>query len=175
MVPLFFVGMSLNCCRSIRSKIIMHSIPIPPKTVEVSYGEFTCPKCEKRTSYKHKERVRRQLVFFVVPFLGDTIAEYVECQSCRQKFPLDVLRTGISTDIQQILGAIKDKLMLGISIQEAESLLLDSGIDLPTVKRYVSVAAGIAHKKCERCHLTFVDSVPKCNKCGNALPIKGSI
>ena len=112
-------------------------------------------------------------MFLVVPFLGETLSEYVECQGCRQKFSLDVLRTGISTDVQQILGAIKDKLALGISIQEAEELLLDSGIDLPTVKRYVSVAAGIAHRKCPRCQLTFVDSVPKCNKCGNALPVMG--
>jgi uncharacterized protein YbaR (Trm112 family) len=149
----------------------MRAIPLPPKTVEVSYGEFVCPRCKRRTRYKHKERVRRRLIFFL-PFLGDTIAEYIECQSCRQHLPLTVLRTGLSADDRQMLDALKDKLVSGISIEEAQSMLLVSGVDIPTVTRYVSVAAGIGHKLCPHCNLTFRDEVIKCHKCGRVLPLK---
>src|SRR4051812_37305438 len=117
-------------------------IPLPAKTVEVSYGEFVCPKCKRRTEYKHKERVRRRLIFFL-SFLGDTIAEYIECQSCQQRLPLTALRSGLSANDRQMLDALKDKLVSGTPIEEAQSMLLGSGVDLPTVTRFVSVAAGI--------------------------------
>jgi hypothetical protein len=130
-----------------------------------------CPRCERRTRYTHKERVRRRLVFFL-PFLGDTIAEYIECQSCHQHLPLSVLRSGLSADDRQMLDALKDRLVSGTSIEEAQSILLASGVDLPTVTRYVSVAAGIGHKVCSRCNLTFRDEVIKCHKCGHVLALK---
>ena len=109
-------------------------IPLPAKTVAVSYGEFVCPRCKRRTRYTHKERVRRHLVFFL-PFLGDTIAQYIECQSCHQHLPITVLRSGLSEADRLMLDALKDKLLSGISIEEAQSTLLTSGVDLPTVTR----------------------------------------
>lgn len=142
-----------------------------PKVVEVSHGEFVCPHCRRTTAFKHKEHVRRGFFLFV-PFLGDTIAEYVECQICRQRFPLDVLRSKLSPDVAQVLDNLKAKLQSGTSIEEAESLLIKAGIDLPTVGRCVSVAAGIGHKQCPRCNLTFRDEVLKCHKCGHVLPAK---
>jgi len=147
----------------------MRSIPLPAKTVEVSYGQFSCPHCGRLTTYKHKERVKRRAFLFIT-FLGDTIGEYIECQGCRNRFTLDVLRTGLSTDIQGIIASLKEKLSSGLSIEEVQENLLGSGIDLPTVKRYVSVAAGILHKRCPRCNLRFIDDVHKCHKCGHLLP-----
>ena len=138
-----------------------------PKTIDVSYGQFICSQCQRNTPYKHKERVQRRFVFFFVPILGDTIAEYIECQVCRSRFPLDVLRSGLSPDIVQILEAIKDKLKSGISTEEAEATLIRAGIDAGTVQRYVTVAAGIGLKRCPRCSLTFRGDVPKCHKCGH--------
>jgi hypothetical protein len=99
-------------------------------------------------------------------------AEYIECQSCHQHLPLTVLRSGLSEDDRLMLEALKDKFLSGISIEEAQSTLLTSGVDLPTVSRFVSVAAGIAHKLCPRCHLAFRDEVIKCHKCGHVLPSK---
>ena len=149
------------------------SIALPAKTIEVSYGEFVCPRCERRTKYTHKERVRRRLIVFL-PFLGDTIAEYIECQSCHQHFPLTVLRSGLSEADRLMLDALREKLVSGVSMEEVHSSLVASGVDLPTVTRFVSVAAGIAHKICPRCHLTFREEVIKCHKCGHVLPSKNA-
>ena len=146
----------------------MRPIPLPAKTVEISYGEFACPNCNEQTVYKHKERVRRRLVFFV-PFLGETIAEYAECQRCKSQFPLDVLRAGLASDTQRILSTLAEKLNSGISVEDMQSTLLESGIELQTVKRYVSVAAGISRKRCPECGHSFRTEVMKCKKCRRIL------
>jgi hypothetical protein len=147
----------------------MHLLLIRAKTVEVSYGEFFCTNCGRLTTYQHKQRVKQVLVFFIVPFLGEPIAEYVECQACKHRFPLDALRSQASPELIQILDTLKENLKAGSSMEETQSLLLDRGIDLPTVKRYVSIAAGISHKRCPRCDLRFRSDVFKCNKCGAGL------
>ena len=144
-------------------------IPIPPKKIDVSHGEFPCPGCKQQTTFKHIQRVTRHLVH-LIPVLGDVIEEYVECQKCRQKYSTDILRTGLSGDIKQVLDSLKDKLLSGKAIQEVEATLLQSGIDAAHVKRYVSVAAGISHKHCPNCQLTYRDEVMKCHKCGHVLP-----
>jgi hypothetical protein len=146
------------------------AIPIHPKTLEVSFGEFVCPACKVKTAYKHKEKVKRLLLFFLVPIQGGTISEYVECQQCGERFPLGVLRGKIAPDAEQMLAALQQKLLEGTAIQEAESQLLEAGFEKVMVKRYVSVAAGINLKKCVRCELTFRGDVLKCHKCGLALP-----
>jgi hypothetical protein len=140
------------------------------KTVEVSFGEFHCPKCQRLSTYKHKEEVEKKRFLFI-SFLGAALSEYLECQACKTRYSLEILRTGVSSDARQILDAIKGKLESGVSLQEAEGQLLDSGIDAGSVKRYVSVAAGIAHRKCLRCELTYIASVHKCHKCGASLPV----
>jgi len=145
-------------------------IPVRPKTQDVSFGEFVCPHCKETTSYKHKERVKRLLLFCFVPVTIGTIGEYVECQRCRQRYNLDILRGKIAPDIEQMLAALQKKLSEGTSIQEAESRLLESGFEMPLVKRYVGIASGIFHKKCPRCILTFRNDVIKCHKCGQVLP-----
>lgn len=142
---------------------------LPPKTVIVSHGDFPCPNCRRVVGYKHKQRFQRRLMIFV-PFLGDMIEEYIECQVCRAKHPLGVLRSGLDPEVAQILEALKEKLGSGTSIEEVESQLSNSGIDPSTVKRYVSVAAGIGLKRCPNCNLRFKGSVTKCHRCSQVLP-----
>jgi transposase-like protein len=148
-------------------------VPIPAKTMEVSYGEFVCPHCKRTTTYKHKERVQRRLIN-LISFLGETLNEYVECQTCRKRFSMEVLRSGLPQDARQILDALQTKLLAGASIEETEAALIASGIDLRTAKRYVGVAAGIGHKHCPPCGLTFREEVIKCRKCGHVLPGKAN-
>ena len=140
------------------------------KTLEVSFGEFTCPHCKTTTTYKHMEIVKRAWVFRVMPIDAETLGEYVECQRCHKRFTMEILREKIAPDIRQMLVALQQKLSTGTSIQEAESSLLEAGFELNLVKRYVSIAAGISHKKCPRCILTFRNDVAKCHKCGHVLP-----
>jgi hypothetical protein len=151
---------------------MLHFIPFGTKTLEISFGEFTCPHCRVTATYKHKERRKRFLLLGIMPILGSSAGEYVECQRCRQQFTMDVLRGKIPPDIEQMIATLQEKLSGGTSIQEAESRLLESGFEPALVKRYVNVAAGIFPKKCPRCALTFRNDVVKCHKCGHVLPCR---
>ena len=146
-------------------------IPMSPKTLDVSHGEFVCPHCKVTTPYKHRENVKRRRIFFIT-FLGETLSEFVECQRCKRRYTLDVLRTGLSPDDMQMLKALQQKLTDGMAIQEAEAQLQASGFEAAMVKRYVGVATGINHKKCVPCGLTYRAEVLKCHKCGHVLPAK---
>lgn len=54
-------------------------------------SQFNCPSCSSGTPYKHK-RVRRFFTLYFIPVIPlDLLGEYVECQSCRGTFKLDVL------------------------------------------------------------------------------------
>ena len=54
-------------------------------------AQFNCPSCSGSSSYKHK-RVRRFFTLYFIPVIPlDLLGEYVECQSCRGTFKLDVL------------------------------------------------------------------------------------
>lgn len=54
-------------------------------------SQFNCPACAAGTPYKHK-RVRRFFTLYFIPVIPlDLLGEYVECQSCRGTYKLDVL------------------------------------------------------------------------------------
>jgi hypothetical protein len=147
-------------------------IPIwrfPSKLIEVSRGEFDCPECRQFRPYIHKERVKRRLVVFV-PIMGETIEEYIECQTCRKRFPLTALRTKLSESAEQIIERLRGNLADGQPIEEAESALHDAGMPIGQVKQYMSVAAGIGRKRCPECQLTYRKNVLNCRKCSHRLP-----
>ena len=61
-------------------------------TYSVDSGQFLCPQCGARRTYSMK-RVRRFFALFGTPLIPlDTLAEHVECGSCRGTWPDDVLR-----------------------------------------------------------------------------------
>lgn len=139
------------------------------KIVEISRGEFACPKCRSPVPYRRKERVERSF-FHLVPILGDTLEEYIECQTCRQRFPLSVLRVKLPESTEKLIEGLKEKLSAGLSIEEAESSLGEAGMKIGDVKQYISVAAGIGRKRCPECNLTYRKNVLNCRKCSHGLP-----
>jgi len=59
---------------------------IRDRQVELSSGQFYCPKCDTTRQYKHKRAARYFTLFFIPLFQIETLGEFVECQSCRQTF-----------------------------------------------------------------------------------------
>ena len=54
-------------------------------------GTFYCPSCARSNPYQHK-RVRRFFTLFFIPIIPlNLLGEYIECQSCRGTFKLQVL------------------------------------------------------------------------------------
>ena len=54
-------------------------------------GNFYCPKCRSNVGYRSRQ-VRRFLTFYFIPLIPlDKMDEYVECLTCRGRFPLGAL------------------------------------------------------------------------------------
>lgn len=61
-------------------------------TLKGKAGEFFCPRCAGQQAYAHK-RVRRFLTLYFIPVIPlDTVSEHVQCQKCRQTFPVSALQ-----------------------------------------------------------------------------------
>lgn len=141
----------------------------PSKVIEASRGEFACPECRQFRPYVHKQRYQRRS-FHLVSMLGDLIEEFVECQSCRKRFPMTALRTKMPESAEQIIERLRTNLTDGQPIEEAEGALGEAGMAIGQVKQYMSVAAGIGRKRCPECQLTYRKNVLNCRKCSHRLP-----
>lgn len=54
-------------------------------------GQFFCPDCEGKESYKHK-KVRRFFTLYFIPVIPlDLLGEYVECQRCASTYKTSIL------------------------------------------------------------------------------------
>jgi hypothetical protein len=145
----------------------------PTKIIEVSSGDFACPKCNAMVPYKLKEKVQVRRFHLFIKVIGETLETFVECQKCEARFTPEVLRRPVPKDLQAMLDGVKGKLSAGTSLQEAEAMFIEAGFELVQAKRYVAVCAGIALRKCVQCGLTYRAEVHRCHKCGNQLPALG--
>ncbi|GAP61722.1 hypothetical protein ARMA_0145 [Ardenticatena maritima] len=60
-------------------------------TTTKASGDFFCPACESRQPYKH-QIVRRYFTLYFIPLLPlETLGEYIECQTCKGTYKLNVL------------------------------------------------------------------------------------
>jgi uncharacterized tellurite resistance protein B-like protein len=56
-----------------------------------SEGEFHCPGCARTNPYRHKS-VRRFFTLYFIPLIPlDHLGEFIECQSCKATYHLQVL------------------------------------------------------------------------------------
>jgi tellurite resistance protein len=54
-------------------------------------GQFFCPDCEGKESYRHR-RVRRFFTLYFIPLIPlDLLGEYIECQRCTSTYKLSIL------------------------------------------------------------------------------------
>ncbi len=55
-------------------------------------GEFTCPHCQTRRPYLHKRLDRYLTLFFISTIRLGKLEEYVECQTCGNRYFVDILK-----------------------------------------------------------------------------------
>lgn len=55
-------------------------------------GDFHCPHCNARQNYHHKKLQRFFTLYFIPLIPMDTLAEYVQCQTCQGEFKTVVLQ-----------------------------------------------------------------------------------
>lgn len=56
------------------------------KEIEMSTGNFHCPKCETQRQYKFKKIVRYFTLFFIPLFPLGTTSQYIECSICGRTY-----------------------------------------------------------------------------------------
>jgi hypothetical protein len=61
------------------------------REIDLASGQFHCPKCDEQRTYIHKQVARYFTLFFIPLFKIKTLAEYVECQTCRRAFKPEIL------------------------------------------------------------------------------------
>jgi len=61
------------------------------ETSTAGSGEFFCPQCNKYRDYLHKQVHKKATVFFVPVANLQLLGEYIECQTCKGTFKMEVL------------------------------------------------------------------------------------
>ncbi len=94
-------------------------------TLTKERGQFHCPQCSAKVSFKHK-RVRRFFTLYFIPLIPlDLIGEYVECATCQGTFHIDVLKFDPAK--QQL--TIQAMFMVAMKQVMIAMLLADGAID----------------------------------------------
>jgi len=139
------------------------------REVEVSSGQFHCPKCGASRLYKRKRRANYFTLYFIPLFQIENLGEVIECQTCRQIYKPDILNYKPPSSAERLLLVIRNELDSGTPIHMAERKLVNSGMDEASAREAVNLAAGDAKKTCQACGYLYRETVTRCSNCGSLL------
>ena len=125
-------------------------------TTTSARGEFHCPQCESRQSYKLK-KIRKFFTLYFIPTIPlGTRAEYVECQRCNGTYPTEVLsydpavrNAHLETEVRVVLKRtlammiVADQKIMPVEIDTAQEIyqaLMDSILSKADIEREIEVA-----------------------------------
>jgi hypothetical protein len=144
---------------------------------KIGEGEFFCPKCQANRLYHHKKAVRYFTLYFLPVIPIQQLGDFIECQTCGVAFEPAVLslhnrlsghRPG-APDLARTLNTLKARLEEGYPVEFMVRDLTADNLDLEVARRMVETAIGPGRKTCERCSLTYAESVERCKECGERL------
>jgi hypothetical protein len=140
----------------------------------IKSGKFHCPHCQRERQYAHKQGRNYFALYFVPIFPVGGEEEFIECQSCRRTYAVDVLQykpaAAPQVDAARLLTAVKERLEKGYSVEYVVSDLTAEGMDREVAASMVTVAVGPQRRVCPKCDLTYAPSVTACPDCTVSLP-----
>ncbi|MGL4666652.1 MAG: zinc-ribbon domain-containing protein [Saezia sp.] len=139
------------------------------RSVKKDNGRFYCPHCEGERNYTQYRLSNYFTLFFIPIFPFNTIANYVQCDTCQGQFNLEVLE--ISAD-QILLRRIYADAVAGMPMQMISKKLLNQGLNQFEADAAVQqVANQAAQKSCASCQMTFLAdaNLQSCTACGGQL------
>ena len=139
------------------------------REIELTTGQFNCPKCDAIQPYKRKRVARYFTLFFIPLFPIQTLGEFVECQSCRQTYKPEVLNYKPPSPAERLLFAVRKDLENGIPIHMVQQKLIANGTDQETAQKMIDAATGGNQVKCSKCGFTYLRTINLCANCGNRL------
>ena len=138
----------------------------------ISHGEFYCPHCRGRRSYLHKRALRSFTLYFTPWFKLQSLRDYVECQSCRYAYQMELLTVSPNLTVGPATVSqswLYSQLTNGVALQVIQRRLVQRGYTPALAEKMVSQAAGAAVIDCPQCNYTYCKGITQCTKCGARL------
>jgi DNA-directed RNA polymerase subunit RPC12/RpoP len=135
----------------------------------IASGQFDCPNCHGRRIYEHKRADRYFALYFIPLFKTGDLGEYVECQTCHNKYKPDVLSYREPTPAERMMATIKNELDAGLPLHMARQRLVNARVTPEEADRVVMAAAGDNPVTCPTCGFAYKHTVTTCNNCGARL------
>jgi transcription elongation factor Elf1 len=148
------------------------------RETEIGTGAFYCPRCQTERGYVRK-RVGTYFTLFFIPIVRvKDHGEFIECQTCHQKYELTVLDyqpavAPVIPEMDRLRVSIRRDLDAGMPLQMAQQKLVNEGIHDNSADHTVTVAAGAGVRTCPACGMRYVRTVERCTSCGAGLVTHG--
>jgi predicted RNA-binding Zn-ribbon protein involved in translation (DUF1610 family) len=139
------------------------------RQIEISSGQFNCPKCDAKRAYKRKRTARYFTLFFIPLFQIQNLGEYVECAFCHQTYKPEVLSYKPQSPTERAVLAIQRELKSGTPLHMVHQKLLNNGVDQQTAIKVIEAITSGSRVKCSKCGFTYLSGVKLCANCGTTL------
>ncbi|MGC1377412.1 MAG: zinc-ribbon domain-containing protein [Anaerolineales bacterium] len=139
------------------------------REIELSSGQFHCPKCDATRAYKRKRAGKYFTLYFIPLFQFENLGEYIVCQTCQQAYKPEVLAYKPPSPAEKLLRAVRSELETGLPLHMAQQKLIAAGMAQEAANRVVEAATAGAQVKCSKCGFTYLGTVKLCANCGTNL------
>lgn len=137
---------------------------------ELGSGKFYCPNCGRERRYKRKRASKYFALYFIPLIPVENLGEFVECQTCHQKFPPEArkVKTGPSSLDLALTQARRD-LDSGTPLHMVQRKLVNQGLAETEAEQVVRQAVGGTPRRCPTCDFLYQPTITQCANCGAAL------
>jgi predicted RNA-binding Zn-ribbon protein involved in translation (DUF1610 family) len=139
------------------------------RQIELSVGQFHCPKCDTTRQYKRKRVAQYFTLFFIPLFQIKNLGEFIECQSCHQSYKPEVLTYKPPSPAERLLVTIRKELETGTPIHMVQQKLIANGADQESAKKLTDIATAGVQVKCPKCGFSYLGTIKLCTNCGSSL------
>jgi hypothetical protein len=136
---------------------------------DVASGQFYCPHCDGHKPYIRKRVAQYFTVFFIPLFESENLGEYIECQSCHEKYKPEILNYKPPSPAQQFLLVLKQELEVGMPLHMLEKKLMASNLSEVEAKQLIENVTAGNQTTCQNCGFKYLGTIKLCSNCGNAL------
>ena len=139
------------------------------RQIEISSGQFHCPKCDTTRPYKRKRVAQYFTLFFIPLFQIKNLGEFIECQFCHQSYKPEVLSYKPPSPAERLLVTVRKELETGTPIHMVQQKLIANGVDQESAKKLTDLATGGVQVTCSKCGFTYLGTIKLCTNCGSSL------
>lgn len=139
------------------------------RVVKKNSGRFYCPQCEGERNYTHYNIANYFTLFFIPIFPYRDIGGYIECNTCKGQFKVNVL--GITPE-EILQRKIYADAVAGMPLQMINNKLLNQGFNqFDADSALQNLTETKAVKNCSSCNLTYLAdaNLHSCTSCGGQL------